>query len=123
MLSPLSTLFTFILAAEHYYIMYLEIFLWNTPDLNRLFRLKRDFAKQPEAKAFAGNQGFYNGILAAGLTWALITETAFNHQLAIFFSSSVLAAACYGTATVSVEILKFQGFPAALCLIVSFLKI
>lgn len=123
MLSFLSTIFTLLLATEHYYVMYLEIFCWNTADLNKLFGLSREFARQPEAKALAGNQGFYNGILAVGLTWALVAEPSFNHQIAVFFSSSILLAACYGAVTVKRDILKFQGLPALLCLLVSLYRI
>ena len=58
-----------IIALIHVYILVLEMFLWEKPAGLRAFGLNRDFATA--TRVLAGNQGLYNGFLAAGLFWGL----------------------------------------------------
>ena len=51
----LSNLAVSVLAAEHVYIMILEMFLWTTPRGLKAFGLKKDFAEK--TKTLAANQG------------------------------------------------------------------
>ncbi len=101
-----------LVALLHVYILVLEMFLWRT-------RARRAFgmsAEQAEATAtLAGNQGLYNGFLAAGLLWALASGPELLPR-ASFFLACVLAAGLYGAATVGVRILWVQAVPAALAL-------
>jgi hypothetical protein len=62
----------------------------------------------------AANQGLYNGFLAAGLVYGLITD-GFAFQ--VFFLCCVIVAGLYGTVTASRRILFVQAVPAALALI------
>ena len=46
------------------------MFLWTTPRGLKVFRQSLDQAKA--SATLAGNQGLYNGFLAAGLIWGLV---------------------------------------------------
>ncbi len=66
----------------------------------------------------AGNQGLYNGFLAAGLIWGLLHgNPAFAFQIKAFFLICVIVAGAYGAATVSTRILIVQAAPAAIALL------
>ncbi|KAK0117592.1 hypothetical protein ONS95_011928 [Cadophora gregata] len=107
----LSHLAVSVLAAEHVYIMVLEMFLWTTPRGMKAFGMKKEFAEK--TKTLAANQGLYNGFLAAGLFWGLIHPVPeVSRQLSLFFSSCVLVAGIYGGATANKKILFVQGVPA-----------
>ena len=65
MVALLSTIFVGLVALEHLYILYLEMFAWTTPRVQRLFGTTPEIAR--DSKVLAANQGLYNGFLAAGL--------------------------------------------------------
>jgi putative membrane protein len=67
----------------------------------------------------AANQGLYNGFLAAGLIWGLITGDA---AIKAFFLVCVLVAGVYGGFTAKRTILYIQALPALLALIVLYLS-
>lgn len=116
MLALLSSVLVGLVALEHIYILYLEMFAWTTPHVRRIFGTTAAFAE--ESRALAANQGLYNGFLAAGLVWGLLhPEPAFALQLQIFFLLCVLVAAVYGGLTAKRSILLVQGGPALLALI------
>lgn len=101
-----------LVALLHLYFMVLEMFLWRTR-ARRIFGMS---AEKAEATAqLAGNQGLYNGFLAAGLVWALVSGPDLP-QRATFFLACVVAAGIYGAATVQWRILLVQAVPAALAL-------
>jgi putative membrane protein len=101
-----------LVALLHAYFLVLEMFLWRT-------RARRIFGMSPEkAEAtahLAGNQGLYNGFLAAGLAWSLLSGPELVPR-ATFFLLCVAAAGIYGAATVQRSILLVQALPAALAL-------
>ena len=97
-----------LVAALHAYFLVLEMFLW-TSAAPKVFGVDPDFAVQ--AKSLAANQGLYNGFLAAGLVWGLVTDQT---QVKVFFLLCVIVAGVYGAATVSRRILLVQAVPAAL---------
>ncbi|MBL7258824.1 DUF1304 domain-containing protein [Paractinoplanes lichenicola] len=101
-----------LVALIHIYILVLEMFLWTTPRGRAAFGLTPEFAEQ--TRALAANQGLYNGFLAAGLIWGLITGSL---SAKIFFLVCVAIAGLYGAATASKRILYVQAAPAALALI------
>lgn len=104
-----------LVALEHLYFLYLEMFRWTLPATRRAFGLTAEFAEQ--SKSLAANQGLYNGFLAAGLIWSLLhPDLAFARQLQLFFLGCVLVAALYGGYSVKRSILLLQGLPAALAL-------
>ena len=68
----------------------------------------------------AGNQGLYNGFLAAGLFWSLlITDPQWSTNVAHFFLGCVIIAGCYGAATASKKIFIVQALPAIIAIIVT----
>ncbi|EDP97451.1 DUF1304 domain-containing protein [Kordia algicida OT-1] len=111
----LQTILIALVAIEHVYILYLEMFLWTKPKGMKTFGLKsKEFAE--ETKTLAANQGLYNGFLAAGLFWSLYTE---DTDVSLFFIICVCVAALYGAySTKSKRILIVQGIPAFLALAV-----
>ncbi|GAC1394165.1 MAG: DUF1304 domain-containing protein [Vulcanimicrobiaceae bacterium] len=104
-----------IVAIEHLYFLYLEMFAWTRPRTMQAFGITPAFAR--ESKSLAANQGLYNGFLAAGLIWAILAPPALQEPLAIFFTTCVLVAAAYGGITVTRRILILQGTPAAFALL------
>jgi putative membrane protein len=104
-----------IVAAIHVYILVLEMFLWTTPRGQRTFGTDAEFAKA--SATLAANQGLYNGFLAAGLVWALLTGGTAAFQAKVFFLACVIVAGGYGAITVSRRILLVQSLPAAVALV------
>jgi putative membrane protein len=116
----LSNLLVGIVALEHLYFLYLEMFLWTAPRTLKAFGNTKEGAEA--SKVLAANQGLYNGFLAAGLLWGIVhPNAAFGYQLQIFFLLCVLVAAIYGGLTAKRSILFVQGGPALLALVVLFL--
>jgi putative membrane protein len=101
-----------LVALLHVWFLALEMFLWRTR-ARRVFHLS---AEKAEATAqLAANQGLYNGFLAAGLVWALLSGSELLPR-ATFFLLCVVVAGVYGAATVQRTILFVQAAPAALAL-------
>jgi len=107
-----SQILTGLVALLHFYILVLEMFLWATPRGAKAF--KRTLQQQADTKVMAGNQGLYNGFLAAGLVWAVFAGAPFGYALKLFFLGCVVVAGLYGAATASRRILIFQALPGAL---------
>ncbi len=100
-----------LIALEHLYILWLEMFAWTTAG-KRTFRMLPKELFEP-TKILAANQGLYNGFLAAGLIWSLlIQDAAWSRNIALFFVSCVAAAGIYGGITASKSIVIKQGLPA-----------
>ncbi|KAJ3098434.1 hypothetical protein HDU97_004018 [Phlyctochytrium planicorne] len=120
----LSTIFTSAVGLEHFYILYLEMFQWNTKKVNKIFGLSEKFASQKESKGMAANQGLYNGFLAAGLIWSILHPNPdTGRQLGFFFNGCVAVAATYAGVTVTPRIIMIQGMPAFLALACLALKV
>lgn len=101
-----------IVALLHVGFLVLEMFFWDHPVGRRRFGLTPEYSKA--SATLAANQGLYNGFLAAGLFWGLITgETSIK----IFFLLCVLVAGIYGGFTAKRSILYIQALPALLALI------
>ena len=96
-----------LVAALHLYFLVLEMFLWDTPTGHRTFGLEPGFAA--ESRTLAANQGLYNGFLAAGLVWGLVSG---QDDVKLFFLACVIVAGAYGGATVSRRIWLVQALPA-----------
>jgi putative membrane protein len=99
-----------LVAAIHVYIVVLEMLFWQKPLGRKVFRTTVEQAQQ--TATLAGNQGLYNGFLAAGLIWSLVGAAELGRPLATFFLSCVAIAGLYGAATVSRRILLVQTLPA-----------
>src|SRR5438270_10522309 len=114
-LSLLANVLVALVAALHAYFLVLEMFLWDKPQGLKVFRNTPE--KAEITKVLAGNQGLYNGFLAAGLIWGLLHgNPAFAFQIKAFFLICVIVAGAYGAATVSTRILIVQALPAAIAL-------
>jgi putative membrane protein len=100
-----------IVALLHIGFLTIEMFLWDKPTGQRIFRTTVDFATQ--SKTLAANQGLYNGFLAAGLIWGLFAGDAVK----IFFLSCVVIAGIFGAFTVSKRIFYIQALPALIGLV------
>ena len=111
----LSLILIGVVALEHLYFLYLEMFAWTKTSTRRAFGTTAEFAEA--SKALAANQGLYNGFLAAGLAWGLTqADPAFALQTKVFFLACVISAAIYGAVSVNRRILIVQGTPAILAL-------
>ena len=103
-----------IVALEHLYFLYLEMFAWTKEKTRKGFGLT---AEQAEGtKVMAGNQGLYNGFLSAGCIWAVVAAPDMGKQLVLFFAGCVAVAGIYGGATVNKRIFFLQSVPALLAI-------
>ena len=112
-ISTLATVAVAIVAALHIGFLILEMFLWTKPLGRRVFGHQPDFANA--SSALAANQGLYNGFLAAGLVWGLLSD-ANQLGILIFFLACIILAGIYGAITVSRSILVVQAAPAVVAL-------
>jgi putative membrane protein len=111
MLRTVSTAAVIFVAVEHLGFLVLEMFLWTKPAGRRIFGLTMDVAQS--SKALAANQGLYNGFLAAGLIWGLLSGT----PAIVFFLGCVIVAGIFGAITAKRSILWVQALPAAIALL------
>ena len=112
----LGIVLVLLVALEHLYFLYLEMFLWTRPKGLRIFGNTAE--KAEGSKVLAANQGLYNGFLAAGLLWGLVYPGAAGIHVQMFFLACVIVAGIYGGLTVKRTILYLQGGPALLALLV-----
>ena len=113
-MNAVATVLVAVVALIHVYIVVLEMVLWTTPRGRAAFGLTPEFAEQ--TKALAGNQGLYNGFLAAGLVWGVVGPDHLRFGFQVFFLLCVIVAGVYGAATASRKILFVQAVPGALAL-------
>jgi putative membrane protein len=105
-----------LVALEHLYIMYLEMFAWETKG-KEVFKGSLAPELFKPSKTLAANQGLYNGFLAAGLIWTFfIEEHHWRFHVAIFFLTCVIVAGIYGAVTASRKIFYVQALPAIVAL-------
>lgn len=104
-----------LVALEHIYFLYLEMFLWTKPKGLKVF--KQTLEKAEASKVLAANQGLYNGFLTAGLIWGMLhPDPAFGRQIQLFFLSCVVVAGSFGGATVGVRLFFVQAVPALIAI-------
>jgi putative membrane protein len=108
----IALLLTAFVALSHIGIMILEMFYWNHPVGRQVFNMTPEISAS--SAVLAANQGLYNGFLAAGLVWGLVTG---RRDLKVFFLICVVAAGVYGGLTAKMSILYIQGLPALLALL------
>jgi putative membrane protein len=111
-----------IVALEHIYILWMEMFAWETKG-KEVFKAALPAEMFKPTKGLAANQGLYNGFLAAGLIWSLLIEDPkWQTYVALFFLSCVAIAGIYGAFSASRKIFFVQALPAILALIAVLLK-
>ena len=112
-----------IVAALHIGFFILEMFLWKSALVQkRIASFNQKFGQQGIGitAQLAMNMGLYNGFLAAGLIWGLLsTQAAFSIKL--FFLVCVIIAGIFGALTVKKSIFLFQALPAILSLVLMWL--
>ncbi|MGA9213434.1 DUF1304 domain-containing protein [Kaistella sp.] len=118
----LSKILIGIVALEHLYILYMEMFAWETLGKKTFKGSLKDELFKP-TKSLAANQGLYNGFLSAGLIWSLlISNEIWEKNVSLFFLGCVIVAGIYGAITASKKIFFVQALPAILALVVLLLK-
>ena len=112
-----ALILTAVVAIEHVGILVLEMFFWNHPIGRRIFNMSPEVSAASEI--LARNQGLYNGFLAAGLFWGLLSA---RDDIKIFFLICIVAAGIFGGLTAKTSILITQAPPALAALIVVLLS-
>jgi putative membrane protein len=110
MLTLANVLIAFV-AANHVAFLVLEMFFWDHPFGRKIFGMTPE--QSAFSKTLAANQGLYNGFLAAGLVWGLVTG---GFDVKVFFLVCVVIAGLYGGLTAKRSIIITQALPAALAL-------
>jgi putative membrane protein len=106
-----------IVAVLHIGFLVLEMFYWDRPLGRKIFHITPEFSKA--SAVLAANQGLYNGFLAAGLVWGLMSG---QKLIMLFFLVCVLVAGIYGGFTAGRTILYIQALPAAIALVAVYLS-
>ncbi|MGU3373575.1 DUF1304 domain-containing protein [Chryseobacterium sp. M5A1_1a] len=106
-----------IVALEHLYILWMEMFAWETKG-KEVFKSALPAEMFKPTKGLAANQGLYNGFLAAGLIWSLLIEDPqWQTKVSLFFLSCVAIAGIYGAISATKKIFFVQALPAILAII------
>lgn len=103
-----------LIAALHVLILVMEMFLWTAPRVRAVFGTTPELADA--TRVMAGNQGLYNGFLAAGLVWGAVAPDPVGFQASVFFLVCVAVAGLYGAATANRRIVLVQTVPALVAL-------
>jgi putative membrane protein len=111
-MSILTTIAISIVILSHVLFLVLEMFLWNTPFGRKTFGNSEEYAKK--SAALAANMGLYNGFLAAGLLWGLVSTGGFDAL--VFFLGCIIIAGVFGAFTAKRSILWMQAFPATVAM-------
>lgn len=108
----ISLLLIALVALIHVGFLILEMFYWNHPIGREIFKMTPEVSAS--SAILAANQGLYNGFLAAGLVWGLVTG---RRDVKVFFLACVIAAGVYGGLTAKTTILFTQALPGLLALL------
>jgi putative membrane protein len=111
-MAAVANVFLALIAILHLGFLVLEMFLWNHPFGRKTFKMTSEYSQA--SASLAANQGLYNGFLAAGLIWGLISG---DFSVKLFFLLCVLIAGIFGGITAKRSILYLQALPALLGLI------
>ena len=121
-MQTLSTILVALVALEHLYILYMEMFAWETLG-KKTFKGSLPNELFKPTKKLAANQGLYNGFLAVGLLWSFFIENAeLQKNIQFFFLGCVIVAGIYGALSASRKIFFVQALPAILALVFVFIS-
>lgn len=113
----IALILTALVAAEHLYILWIEMFAWETAG-KRTFGGSFPDEMFPRTKGMAANQGLYNGFLAAGLIWSFfIGDPVWAANIRLFFLGCVAVAGIFGALTASRKIFFLQALPAIIAIV------
>lgn len=120
MLTIINQILIVIIAIEHLYILWLEMFAWETLG-KKTFKGSLAENLFTPTKVLAANQGLYNGFLAAGLIWSLcISDIVWQVNIATFFLVCITTAGIYGAISASKKIFFIQALPAIIALVITY---
>jgi putative membrane protein len=108
-----AKLFVAFVALVHIIIFVVEIFFWKEPVIHQ--RLGFTLDEAIKVAPIVANAGLYNGFLAAGLIWGLISGEN-GDAIKIFFLGCVIIAGIFGAATLTRTPLLIQTAPGAIAL-------
>ena len=116
-MQTVAILLTALVAIEHLYILWMEMFAWETAGKKTFGdSLPKELFKP--TKGLAANQGLYNGFLVAGLGWfILISDPEWSTNIRLFFLGCVAVAGIFGALTASKKIFFVQALPALLAIL------
>ena len=115
-MSLIANILIVLVVILHVGFLALEMFFWDHPFGRKRFKMTPEYSKA--SASLAANQGLYNGFLAAGLVWGLVTGDA---SIKIFFLVCVVIAGIYGGITARRMILYIQALPGLLALLAVYL--
>ena len=116
-MTALANILIVIVAILHLGFLALEMFFWDHPFGRKRFGMTAEYSKA--SASLAANQGLYNGFLAAGLLWGLLTD---QFAVKMFFLICVVIAGIYGGLTARRTILYIQALPGLLALVLLYLS-
>lgn len=116
-MTVIANLIIAIVALLHLGFLVLEMFFWNHSVGRKTFKMTREVSES--SATLAANQGLYNGFLAAGLIWGLVSG---EFSVKLFFLVCVLIAGIFGGFTAKRSILYIQALPALLGLVLLYLS-
>jgi putative membrane protein len=114
MSSDAARILVLLVALIHVGIAATEIFLWKSPVIHS--RLGFSSSEAEKVAAIVANAGLYNGFLAAGLIWGLLSR-ANSYQIELFFLSCVIVAGVFGAVTLKWTTLVLQSVPGVAALL------
>jgi putative membrane protein len=109
----IANLFVVIVALVHILLFVVEIFFWKEPVIHQ--RLGFTLEEALKVAPIVANAGLYNGFLAAGLIWGLVSGKN-GDAIKIFFLACVIIAGIFGAATLTWTPLLIQTAPGAIAL-------
>ena len=112
-MSLFANLFVVIVALVHILLLVVEIFFWKEPVIHQ--RLGFTLEEAIKVAPIVANAGLYNGFLAAGLIWGLVSGKN-GDAIKIFFLACVIIAGIFGAATLTRTPLLIQTAPGAIAL-------
>ncbi|MDP8962791.1 MAG: DUF1304 domain-containing protein [Cyanobacteriota bacterium] len=109
----LANLFVVIVASVHILLLVVEIFFWKEPVIHQ--RLGYSLEEALKVAPIVANAGLYNGFLAAGLIWGLVSGKN-GEAIKVFFLVCVIIAGIFGAATLTRTPFLIQTAPGAIAL-------
>src|SRR4028118_1565043 len=109
----IGNLFVAIVALVEIILCIAEIFFWKEPVIHQ--RLGFTLEEALKVAPIVANAGLYNGFLAAGLIWGLISGKN-GDAIKIFFLVCVIIAGIFGALTLTWTPLLIQTAPGAIAL-------
>ncbi len=110
----LANLFVAFTALVHINLFVVEMLLWKEPVIHQRLGFSLDEALK--VAPIIANAGLYNGFLAAGLIWGLMSGKT-GDAIKIFFLACVIIAGIFGAATLTRTPLLIQTAPGAIALL------